>query len=230
MTPNLCTPSLGLAEHDCVCMISSHLAASVSLFSIPASFGSGSLSSCWRGGDDPDASRHPTRRVTFEPFYNPKNNFGEHASCTAASQCSHKKSENSHHLWLTSWVHSRTEMTSMMIIWCNNSHHRTKQKSPRRVDPARTHGCKHTLQGVSGVERDGHTALVPLPTLILVALLQRPVSWWCHMWRRCVGRARRWIRSRNSCCSPILCWRVSLKFMFTSWKTERVQQAFPEYG
>lgn len=42
-----------------------------------------------------------------------------------------------------------------------------------------------------------------------ICVFQRPVSWWCHMWRQCVGRARRWIRSRNSCYSPILCWRVS---------------------
>lgn len=41
------------------------------------------------------------------------------------------------------------------------------------------------------------------------------------MWQRCVGRATRWIRSRNSCCSPIPCWRVSedaqAASQFRSW-------------
>lgn len=42
-----------------------------------------------------------------------------------------------------------------------------------------------------------------------MSAFQRPASWWCHTWRRCVGRARRWTRSRSSCCSPTPCWRVS---------------------
>lgn len=117
---------------------------------------------------------------------------------------------------LRTYIISESCLEYMMIIRCNNSHHRTKQRVPdtwilhwHMAARMRLREC----QCGAGRARCNcsFARLGKDPTLILVALLQRPVSWWCHMWRQCVGRARRWTRSRNSCCSPIPCWRVSLK-------------------
>lgn len=147
----LCAPSFSLPERDCIYTSSWSAASFLAL--LPwfwvAPSGIGIIS--------PDASRHPTRRVTFDPLHNPKNHSGEHATCWTVSQGNSDaniQSETGHHLRFTSSAQPSAEIIRVMmmrVMWCNNS--------PQHMDPAPTLGCRNVGKGMSA-ERGMGTLLL----------------------------------------------------------------------
>lgn len=143
-----CAPSFSLPERDCICTSSWSAASFLAL--LPwfwvAPSGIGIIS--------PDASRHPTGRVTFEPLYNPKESFWRTWIVSQGNSDGNIKSETVHHLWFTSSVQPSAEIIRVMtmrVMWCNNS--------PRHMDPAPTLGCRNVAKGMSA-ERGMGTLLL----------------------------------------------------------------------
>lgn len=148
-----CAPSFSLPDCDCICTSSWSAASFLAL--LPwfwvAPSGIGIIS--------PDASRHPTRPVTFEPLYNPKNHSGEHVSCWTASQGNSDGniiSETVHHLRFMSSAQPFAEIIRVMMMRVMS-----RNNSPRHMDPAPTLGCRNVGKGVSA-ERGMGTLLLCL--------------------------------------------------------------------